>query len=159
MPLAVEIGAGVIGVSGTVFRILNLLGIAPHGPRTVDGDAGLWCLHNNYRGCVGLLSDGEPVPAAIIERQDVGPCNVPMYNFDICHDQIANQAANIWSSIPAPGVAQFDNVPPACMNLAVVLSGSCTGEGTNPVPCGSACIQYTGLSDEQFAALSMALHG
>ena len=54
-------------------------------------------------------------------------------------------------------VGKFDNVPPACMNLAVALSGSCTGEGPRPTPCGSACMQYSGLSDDQFRQLSSYL--
>lgn len=43
------------------------------------------------------------------------------------------------------------------MNLAVVMSGSCTGEGTRPTPCGSACMQYTGLSEDQMRTLSSYL--
>ncbi|KAH8647844.1 hypothetical protein BX600DRAFT_443188 [Xylariales sp. PMI_506] len=49
--------------------------------------------------------------------------NVPSYNFDLCHDEAVG--VSITSSIPAGGVAQFNNVPAACMDLVVVLSGSC----------------------------------
>jgi hypothetical protein len=55
-------------------------------------------------------------------------------------------------------VARFDNIPPACMNLASVLGGSCTGTSARPTPCGSACMQYTSLTDEQMAFLSRALN-
>jgi hypothetical protein len=44
------------------------------------------------------------------------------------------------------------------MNLAVVMSGSCTGDGPRPVPCGSACIQYVGISDEQMGQISSQLN-
>jgi hypothetical protein len=54
-------------------------------------------------------------------------------------------------------VAQFDSVPPACMNLVVALSGSCTGEGPRPVPCGSACIQYHGITDDKMREISSYL--
>ncbi|KAB5515545.1 hypothetical protein GE09DRAFT_1263346 [Coniochaeta sp. 2T2.1] len=92
----------------------------------------------------------------VAERQaEVGPCNVAQYNFDQCRDQLAGVTAT--GNFPSPGVAQFDNVPPACMNLVVVLSGSCTGEGTHPVTCGSACISYSGLTDVQLESLAYSL--
>ncbi len=54
-------------------------------------------------------------------------------------------------------MARFDDIPPACMNLASALAGSCTGEGIRPTPCGSACMEYTGLSSEQMANLARVL--
>ncbi|KAG7290014.1 hypothetical protein NEMBOFW57_000006 [Staphylotrichum longicolle] len=95
-------------------------------------------------------------------RGDVGLCNVPQYNFDMCRDQIKSQVdkgVKIWTSIPSAGTAQFNDVPPACMNLPVVLSGSCTGEGPRPVPCGSACIQFRGVTDDQMREISSYLRG
>jgi hypothetical protein len=41
-----------------------------------------------------------------VARADVGPCNVPKYNFDLCNDQIKAQndrGVKIWTSIPSPG--------------------------------------------------------
>lgn len=49
---------------------------------------------------------------AHVKRADVGPCNVPMYNFDICRDQIRNQGVQIWSSIPNPGGAYYSLTQP-----------------------------------------------
>jgi hypothetical protein len=46
------------------------------------------------------LSD---VPKVNVERQAVGPCNIPMYNFDLCHDQVNSQTVKVVSSIPSPG--------------------------------------------------------
>ncbi len=43
------------------------------------------------------------------------------------------------------------------MNLAVALSGSCTGDGPRPIPCGSACMQYQGMSADQMRQLSSYL--
>ncbi|KAH6853210.1 hypothetical protein B0I37DRAFT_440396 [Chaetomium sp. MPI-CAGE-AT-0009] len=72
-------------------------------------------------------------------------------------DAQVDRGVKVWTSIPSAGVAQFDNIPPACMNLAVALSGSCTGEGPRPVPCGSACMQYRGISDDQIREISSYL--
>ncbi|KFY61369.1 hypothetical protein V496_05058 [Pseudogymnoascus sp. VKM F-4515 (FW-2607)] len=103
------------------------------------------------------IIDMSDVPKLNVERAAVGPCNIPMYNFDLCRDQLKSQTIQVVSSIPSPGVGRFDNIPPACMNLASVLGGSCTGEGPRPTPCGSACMQYSGLTDKQMAQLSRAL--
>ncbi|KAI1346498.1 hypothetical protein F5Y01DRAFT_319707 [Xylaria sp. FL0043] len=123
------------------------------------GSIGSWCSHHpKNSGCVGkrdILGTGA-VPKMRIERQDVGPCNVPQYNFDQCHDQLAG--VTVTNSLPAAGEAKFDGVPPACMDLAGVLTGACPGgNGPTIVPCGSACLHYTGLTDDQLGALSKAL--
>ncbi|KAK5636378.1 hypothetical protein RRF57_012090 [Xylaria bambusicola] len=52
---------------------------------------------------------------------------------------------------------QFDNAPSLCMNLAMVLTSSCSGTGPCPTPCGSACLVYTGLTDVDYAKLSNIL--
>ncbi|KFX89846.1 hypothetical protein V490_06782 [Pseudogymnoascus sp. VKM F-3557] len=134
----------------------------------VGGSVGSWCREHPGPGCakrstIGMgkrdVIDLSDIPKVNVERRaDVGPCNIPMYNFDLCHDQVNSQTVKVVSSIPSPGVARFDNVPPACMNLASVLGGSCTGEGARPTPCGSACMQYSGLTDTQMAYLSRALN-
>lgn len=43
------------------------------------------------------------------------------------------------------------------MDLMVVLSGSCNGDGNRPEMCGSACVKYTDLSDIQLQSLQMTL--
>ncbi|EFW20108.1 hypothetical protein D8B26_003440 [Coccidioides posadasii str. Silveira] len=103
--------------------------------------------------------DTENIPRVKIRRPEVGPCNVPKYNFEICRDQINKQPEKIVSSNPSEGVVRFEKVPPGCMNLATVLTSSC-GDAVYPFPCGSDCLQYTGLTDNQmqqiFEALSKA---
>ncbi|KFY48746.1 hypothetical protein V495_01064 [Pseudogymnoascus sp. VKM F-4514 (FW-929)] len=125
----------------------------------IGGSIGGWCQAHPGPGCAKRSTiDLSDVPKVNFERQEVGPCNIPKYNFDLCHDQLQAQTIQVVSSIPSPGVARFDNIPPACMNLASVLGGSCTGEGARPTPCGSACMQYTGLTDTDMANLSRALN-
>ncbi|OBT72900.1 hypothetical protein VF21_07759 [Pseudogymnoascus sp. 05NY08] len=133
----------------------------------VEGPVARWCSNHPGPICAKRSTidigkrdviDMSDVPKLNVERQAVGPCNIPKYNFDLCRDQIKSQTVRIVSSIPAAGVARFDNIPPACMNLASVLGGSCTGTGARPTPCGSACMQYTSLTDNQMATLSRALN-
>ncbi|KAI0439963.1 hypothetical protein F4803DRAFT_529107 [Xylaria telfairii] len=144
---------GLIPLIGDAIAV-GILGGAIAGP-VAD-----WCGdHPSNGGCVGKrdILNTEGVPKMTVERALVGPCNVPQYNFDICHDQLTG--VTVRSSIPSGGVAQFDNVPPACMNLATVLTGSCPGSTTGPtiVVCGSACLRYSGLTNAQFATLSKTL--
>ncbi|OTA81201.1 hypothetical protein M434DRAFT_52124, partial [Hypoxylon sp. CO27-5] len=85
-------------------------------------------------------------------KLDEGPCGVPMYNFDMCRDSL--QGITINSSIPEQGQAQFENVPPTCMVLSTVLTGTCDkSQGSGPIPCGSDCLLYTGLTDEDLDRL------
>ncbi|KAI1135603.1 hypothetical protein F5Y05DRAFT_415944 [Hypoxylon sp. FL0543] len=105
------------------------------------------------------IVNAQPIPKlSLFERNnpDVGPCGVPMYNFDMCADSL--DGVTILSSIPGLGQAQFDNVPPACMVLSTVLSGACDQSlGPGPTSCGSACLLYTGLTDEDLNNIKQAL--
>ncbi|KAI0890862.1 hypothetical protein F4806DRAFT_501593 [Annulohypoxylon nitens] len=105
------------------------------------------------------IIDIESVPRAnIVSRKDPreGPCGVPQYNFDLCGKSLHSVA--IKSSSPGLGEAQYDNVPPTCMVLSTVLSGKCVmSEGPRPVPCGAACLLYTGVTDEDLDHLNRAL--
>ncbi|KAI1402528.1 hypothetical protein F4819DRAFT_507463 [Hypoxylon fuscum] len=130
---------------------------------SAGGAIGSYCVENpGVNGCVNdkldIMNTGS-IPRMMVtaaKRQDVGPCGVPKYNFDQCYDQ--SVSAGVASSIPSPGEGRFDNVPPACMDLSAVLVGSCTDDGPRPEPCGSACLHYTGLTDEDFAKLSNILN-
>ncbi|KAI1453878.1 hypothetical protein F4805DRAFT_461266 [Annulohypoxylon moriforme] len=129
---------------------------------TVGGSVSSYCADNpGINGCVkthDVLKTGS-VPRMITEpnkRDDVGPCGVPKYVFDLCHNE--GISAGINSSIPTKGEARFDHVPPACMDLSGVLLGQCDGSGPRVQPCGSDCLHYTGLTDEDFVHLSNALN-
>ncbi|KAI2465194.1 hypothetical protein F4781DRAFT_435636 [Annulohypoxylon bovei var. microspora] len=109
----------------------------------------------------GSIIDTESVPRVKLAKRndpgvDVGPCGVPQYNFDLCGKSL--QTVTIASSFPAQGEAQYDNVPPTCMVLSTVLDGECNQEkGSRPIPCGSACLLYTGVTDEDLGKLNRAL--
>ncbi|PTB77092.1 hypothetical protein M440DRAFT_1332281 [Trichoderma longibrachiatum ATCC 18648] len=87
----------------------------------------------------------------------VGLCNVPLYNFAQCHDQLKSQGTQVIGSVLSEGTVQFDNIPPACMDLNADLIGACEGSGPRPEPCGSACMKYMGLSHQQLDELSASL--
>lgn len=60
------------------------------------------------------------------------------------------------SLLTRDAAVQFDNVPAYCMNLANVLIGDGSG-GPYAEPCGSACLKYSGLSQDQYGQLAEAL--
>ncbi|KAI1207737.1 uncharacterized protein F4807DRAFT_462537 [Annulohypoxylon truncatum] len=130
---------------------------------SVGGSIGSYCADNpGVNGCVNkrdILNTESipPIMASTRKRQDVGPCGVPKYVFDLCHDE--GVSAGINSSIPSPGEARFDHVPPTCMTLSGALLGGCTNSGPRVEACGTDCLHYTGLTDEDFAHLSNALNG
>ncbi|GJC89054.1 hypothetical protein ColLi_11892 [Colletotrichum liriopes] len=86
---------------------------------------------------------------------NTGYCGVPQYNFDMCQNDL--RYVTIQTSIPARGVARFDNVPPTCMVLSTVLTGGCGVAPPYPLVCGSACLQYADLSEAQLIQLGDAL--
>ncbi|TLD20613.1 hypothetical protein PspLS_08432 [Pyricularia sp. CBS 133598] len=88
---------------------------------------------------------------------NTGPCGVPQYNFDMCSADVRH--VTVRTSLPAAGVARFDNVPPTCMVLSTVLGGGCGVAPPYPLVCGSACLQYTGLSRGQLTQLGNSLRG
>ncbi|KAJ3575331.1 hypothetical protein NPX13_g4066 [Xylaria arbuscula] len=126
---------------------------------TTNSSIPSWCNNSTENnGCVGKKRDILPtaVPKMQIPRQPVDLCNVPQVNFDQCHGQLAG--VTVTSSFPTPGEARFDGVPPACMDLAVVLAGACAGRKEPIVAtCGSDCLHFTDLTDEELEALSKAL--
>lgn len=53
---------------------------------------------------------------------------------------------------------RVDGVPPACMNLATVLTGQPTQEGEPvPVPMGSASLEYQDLTHDELIRLAHTL--
>ncbi|KAE9365916.1 hypothetical protein N431DRAFT_472501 [Stipitochalara longipes BDJ] len=142
-----------------IVEIAHIIEILGYGG-AIGGSVAHWCKHHHCKRDVDVpIIDTESVPKMVVwSRAAVGPCNIPTYNYDMCHSQLKGQTIQVESSIPATGVAQFDNVPPACMDIAGALGGSCTGENPRPTPCGSACMRYTGLSDDQMNTLANALN-
>ncbi|KAI0388933.1 hypothetical protein F5Y17DRAFT_463212 [Xylariaceae sp. FL0594] len=121
------------------------------------GSVAEWCAkHPDTSGCPSSKRAAVVLNSASAPKMRV----TEAYNFDQCHDQLGRTGTHVDSSIPSPGEARFDGVPPACMDLAAVLTSSCAGDdGLGVANCGSACLKYTGLTDVQFAALSNALLG
>ncbi|KAK0111158.1 hypothetical protein ONS95_001535 [Cadophora gregata] len=79
---------------------------------------------------------------------------VPQEEFERCHNDLAGLTVTVTS--PAAGQVQFDDVPASCMNLATVLVGDPV-EGPYVQPCGSACLSYYDLTEQQFNDLVAAL--
>ncbi|KAI0100943.1 hypothetical protein GGR51DRAFT_563593 [Nemania sp. FL0031] len=127
----------------------------------IGGSVAQYCKENPHvYGCVNKrdILNLENVPRMRVENQTTGPCDVLQSSFDLCHDQLAG--IRVDSSIPGPGKARFDGVPPACMDLAAVLTGNCGAPaGPGVLVCGSACLRYSGLTDEQLATLSNTING
>ncbi|KAI0409481.1 hypothetical protein F4802DRAFT_544171 [Xylaria palmicola] len=87
----------------------------------IGGSVGGYCAsHPGVAGCIqkrDILYNGD-VPHMRVQRQaDVGPCNVPQYNFDQCRDQLAG--THVDSSTPNLG-GEFTN--PVFTNYQRVLT-------------------------------------
>lgn len=118
-------------------------------------------------------STGGFITKARQARPPTAPEGVPQQEFDRCYTDITG--VRITATSPGAGcklrlilyfwrfytdfclAVQFDNVPASCMNLATVLVGDPVN-GPYPTPCGSACLVYNGLSDQQYNDLVGALN-
>ncbi|KAJ8133202.1 hypothetical protein O1611_g415 [Lasiodiplodia mahajangana] len=145
---------GLVGLIGEAIEAATL-GAA------IGGSVAQYCIkHPHVHGCAKKrdILNLEDVPRMKVENQATGPCDVLQSSFDLCHDQLAG--THVDSSIPGPGKARFDGVPPACMDLAAVLTGNCGApDGPGVIVCGSACLHYSGLTDEELAILSSTISG
>ncbi|KAK4076962.1 uncharacterized protein Triagg1_3929 [Trichoderma aggressivum f. europaeum] len=135
--------------------IADIIATIGLGAGAIGGSVISYCSDHPGPGCVE--SRGIGMNLRLFDSR-VGPCNVPMYNFIQCHDQLQSQSTGVIGTVVSAGTVQFDNIPPACMNLNAVLIGTCGGTGPRPEPCGSACMKYIGLSDAQLRLLSKSLN-
>ncbi|KAL4744287.1 hypothetical protein BDW72DRAFT_199744 [Aspergillus terricola var. indicus] len=85
------------------------------------------------------------------------PAGVSQESFQQCQDQLGTTGTVQLSGLEPDGV-RVDNVPPACMNLATVITGNPTQEGgAMPIVMGSASLEYHGLTQDELAQLGEAL--
>ena len=93
------------------------------------------------------------IEAELAARQDVpgpgpAPVGIPQHNWDDCYNQALNAHITVTGPIGDNHI-RVEGLPPTCMTLATVLDGNTSG-GPVPIPCGSACIEYTGMTPEAF---------
>ncbi|KAL9946604.1 hypothetical protein D7B24_007909 [Verticillium nonalfalfae] len=100
----------------------------------------------------GGKRDISPIEGHIISRDP--PPGVPAFEYERCRNDISG--VSVTATSPGPGSVQFVGVPASCMNLATVLIGDPVN-GPYPLPCGSDCLVYNNLSQQQFDDLVAAL--
>jgi hypothetical protein len=79
----------------------------------IGGSVATWCSDHPVDGCVHNrrdILDTKSVPRIQVARQDVGPCNVPKYNFDQCSDEVKAASVKVVSSIPSAGGQYYPNL-------------------------------------------------
>lgn len=92
------------------------------------------------------------IEAELAARQAPGagpaPVGVPQHNWDDCYNDALNAQITINGPVGDNHI-QIEGLPPTCMVLATVLDGKTNG-GPVPIPCGSACIEYSGMTPEEY---------
>ncbi|KYG41772.1 hypothetical protein M433DRAFT_137776 [Acidomyces richmondensis BFW] len=90
------------------------------------------------------------------------PAGVSQADIDQCTQELNSQyneqglAVNIYHTSDTS--VRVDNVPPACMDLATVLTGEpAQAGGPIPIPMGSSSLEYENMSVKDLEALSSAL--
>ncbi|CRK21709.1 hypothetical protein BN1723_002824 [Verticillium longisporum] len=100
----------------------------------------------------GGKRDVSSIDGHIIRRDP--PPGVPAFEYERCRNDISG--VSVTATSPGPGSVQFVGVPASCMNLATVLIGDPVN-GPYPLPCGSDCLVYNNLPQQQFDDLVAAL--
>ncbi|KAJ6094997.1 hypothetical protein N7467_002510 [Penicillium canescens] len=142
-PFAVGLG-GLLGMSTAA------IGTADGALATLGGGA--------IAGGVGKISrrmSGWP----FTKRAPVDlPAGVSQESWQQCQDQLNEPGVHVEISGSTPDTVHVDGVPPACMNLATVITGRPTQEGGPvPVPMGSASLDYHGVTADDLTKLGQAL--
>ncbi|KAL9617648.1 MAG: hypothetical protein Q9160_007565 [Pyrenula sp. 1 TL-2023] len=80
----------------------------------------------------------------------IAPPDVPQQEFDRCYNDLSQPATHVYVQGPVShnGI-QVDGLPASCMNLATVIDDDAAG-GPPPIACGSACLLYDNLSDDDY---------
>lgn len=98
------------------------------------------------------------------------PAGVSQHSWDLCKGQLSGahvhfSGTNNCKSQIAPDetrltiAVRLDGLPPACMDLATVLTGHPTQEGGPvPTPVGSDAIQYNDLTKDEWIQVAKALN-
>ncbi|KAF7526540.1 hypothetical protein G7054_g10744 [Neopestalotiopsis clavispora] len=73
--------------------------------------------------------------------------------WQLCREQLTG--ATITFDGPSPGNIIVSGIPPACMTLATVITG--TVNAGNPVPQGTDSILFQNLTDDELRAMQSAL--
>lgn len=128
--------------------VLAVIGLTAGEAATVGGSLGGGAI----AGGIGLAHKGHK------KRQD---SSLPPVALAACKQQL--QGVTVQISRVGENNVRFDNVPPACMTLAAVFLGQNRPGQAQPIPMGSASLQYNGLTPDELntlqAALDVVQHG
>lgn len=88
--------------------------------------------------------------AAREEAPGPGPApeGIPQHNWDDCYNDALKAEITVNGPVDDNHI-KVEGLPPTCMTLSTVLDGNTSG-GPVPTPCGTACIDYSVGSAEEF---------
>ncbi|KAF4819111.1 hypothetical protein CGCSCA5_v004685 [Colletotrichum siamense] len=89
--------------------------------------------------------------AVAMEKQQDGPgaapVGVPQHTWDDCYTEALGSHITITGPIGDNHI-RAEGMPPTCMTLATVV-GDTAGQAI-PIPCGSACMEWTNMTPEYY---------
>ncbi|KAJ5090748.1 hypothetical protein N7532_009432 [Penicillium argentinense] len=93
----------------------------------------------------------------VSKRVDLPP-GVSQESYQQCQDQLNGDGVRVEISGSTPDTVHVKGLPPACMNLATVITGDPTQEGGPvPTPMGSDSLDYSGVSEDNLRELGKTL--
>ncbi|KAJ6001303.1 hypothetical protein N7499_002783 [Penicillium canescens] len=106
-------------------------------------------------GGAGAASVGHGISSSTRRSPMNLPAGVSQNSWDLCQGQL--DGAHVHFS--GTNNLRLDGLPPACMDLATVLTGDPTQEGGPvPTPMGSDAIQYSDLTKDEWIQVAEALN-
>ncbi|EAS27796.3 uncharacterized protein CIMG_09000 [Coccidioides immitis RS] len=85
-----------------------------------------------------------------VRRDGAGPAppGVPQHNWDDCYNDALKGHITITGPVNENDI-RVEGLPTSCMVLATVLDGNTSG-GPTPIPCGTSCMDWTGMTPEYY---------
>ncbi|KAI2625905.1 hypothetical protein GGR54DRAFT_522052 [Hypoxylon sp. NC1633] len=76
------------------------------------------------------------------------PQGIPQNNWNDCYHDALNAKITVNGPINDNHI-RVDGLPQTCMVLSTVIDGNTNG-GPTPTPCGTACIEYSGMTADEY---------
>ncbi|KAI6089844.1 hypothetical protein F4821DRAFT_275517 [Hypoxylon rubiginosum] len=76
------------------------------------------------------------------------PQGIPQNNWDDCYHDALNAKVNIKGPVGDNHI-RIEGLPTTCMVLSTVIDGKVDG-GPTPTPCGTACLEYSGMTKDDY---------
>lgn len=150
LPDPVKSGLTSGSVSGTISGSVGIgVGVGIGNNNNGDGNAKVRRTYYSQKMYQRELQARQALPEGFGPGE--APESINQADWDRCYFDGLDAQIVVTGPIDNTNTIQIDGLPASCMPLNLVLDGNTFG-GAIPEPCGSACLKYKDMSEEDYAA-------